>query len=282
MSEEATRDERVTIDMVDGVADVRLNRGDKMNAMDGRMFAALIGASEQLKATPGLRAVVLSGNGPAWCAGLDFSGFPAMAGGVGSDEAEGTSTGNIGAIEDDRITHRAQQAVWGFRELPVPVIGAVHGVAFGAGIQLAAGCDIRFVHPDVRMSILEIRWGISPDMTITHLLPGLVGADVAKELIWTGREVNGEEAARIGLATHVSDDPHDDAMALARTIAGKSPHAIRAGKRLVESAYAEDFAAGFKMERDEIGALIGTPNQVESVTAFFEKRPPNYAEVDES
>jgi enoyl-CoA hydratase/carnithine racemase len=104
---------------------------------------------------------------------------------------------------------------------------------------------------------------------------------VAKELIWTGREVNGAEAVRIGLATHVSDDPHADALALAHTIAGKSPHAIRAGKRLVESAYAEDFAAGFKMERDEIGALIGTPNQVESVTAFFEKRPPNYAEVDE-
>jgi len=263
------------------VADVRLNRPDKMNAMDGLMFAALIGASEQLKTTPGLRAVVLSGNGPAWCAGLDFSGFEAMAGATDSDAADGTSTGDIGSMEQDRITHRAQQAVWGFRELPVPVIGAVHGVAFGAGIQLAIGCDIRFVHPEVRMSILEIRWGISPDMTITHLLPGLVGADVAKELIWTGREVNGAEAVRIGLATHVSDDPHADALALAHTIAGKSPHAIRAGKRLVESAYAEDFAAGFKMERDEIGALIGTPNQVESVTAFFEKRPPNYAEVDE-
>ena len=273
-------EERVTIDIVDGVADVRLNRADKMNAMDGLMFAALIGASEQLKATPGLRAVVLSGNGPAWCAGLDFSGFEAMAGSAESESAEGTSTSDIGSIEQDRITHRAQQAVWGFRELPVPVIGAVHGVAFGAGIQLAAGCDIRFVHPDVRMSILEIRWGISPDMTITHLLPGLVGADVAKELIWTGREVDGAEAVRIGLATHVSDDPHADAMALARTIAGKSPHAIRAGKRLVEHAYAEDFASGFAMERKEIFDLIGTPNQVESVTAFFEKRTPNYTEVE--
>ena len=269
--------DRVTIDLVDGVADVRLNRGDKMNAMDGAMFNALIETADELAATPGLRAVVLSGNGPAWCAGLDFSGFQAMA---GDGERTSTETADIGAQDEGRITHRAQQAVWGFRELPVPVIGAVHGVAFGAGIQLAAGCDIRFVHPDVRMSILEIRWGISPDMTITHLLPSLVGADVAKELIWTGREVNGEEAVRIGLATHVSDDPHTDAMELARTIAGKSPHAIRAGKRLVESAYAEDFASGFKMERDEIGALIGTPNQVESVTAFFEKRPPDYTEVE--
>lgn len=265
--------DRITVDIADGIADVRLDRGDKMNAMDGPMFTALIETADELAKTDGLRAVVLSGNGPAWCAGLDFSGFQSMAG------AGESSTSGIGAIEQDRITHNAQQAVWGWRELPVPVIAAVHGVAFGAGIQLAIGCDIRFVHPDVRMSILEIRWGISPDMTITHLLPGLVGADIAKELIWTGREVNGEEAVRIGLATHVSEDPHADAMALAQTIAGKSPHAIRAGKRLVEAAYAEDFAAGFAMEREEIFKLIGTPNQVESVTAFFEKRAPDYTEV---
>ena len=116
-----------------------------------------------------------------------------MAGGVGADGS--MTTGSLGAIDEGRITHRAQQAVWGWRELPVPVIAALHGVVFGGGIQLAIGCDIRFAHPDVRMSILEIRWGISPDMTITRLLPGLVGADVAKELIWTGREVGGEEAA---------------------------------------------------------------------------------------
>ena len=272
--------DRVTVEIQDGVADVRLNRPEKMNALDGAMFSALIETADELATTPGLRAVVLSGNGPSWCAGLDFSGFEAMAGGVGADGS--MTTGSLGAIDEGRITHRAQQAVWGWRELSVPVIAALHGVVFGGGIQLAIGCDIRFAHPDVRMSILEIRWGISPDMTITRLLPGLVGADVAKELIWTGREVGGEEAARIGLVTHVSDDPHADAMALARTIADKNPHAIRAGKRLIEAAYAEDFVAGFAHERDEIGALIGSPNQVESVTAFFEKRTPDYVEVDPS
>ncbi len=270
-------EQRVTVEITDGIADVRLNRADKMNAMDGAMFTALVETADELAKTEGLRAVVLSGNGPAWCAGLDFSGFQAMAGGDGGGS---NSTADIGSIEEERITHKAQQAVWGWRELPVPVIGAVHGVAFGAGIQLAVGCDIRFVTPDVRMSILEIRWGISPDMTITRLLPGIVGADVAKELIWTGREVNGEEAVRIGLATHVSEDPHADAMELATTIASKSPHAIRAGKRLVEAAYAEDFAAGFAQEREEIFNLIGTPNQVESVTAYFEKRAPRYTEVE--
>ncbi|MEM9466854.1 MAG: crotonase/enoyl-CoA hydratase family protein [Actinomycetota bacterium] len=276
-------EERVTVDLVDGVADVRLNRGDKMNAMDGAMFAALVETADQLAETEGLRAVVLSGNGPAWCAGLDFSNFQSMAERAdGDDAAESTDAGGVTTVDGDRITHRGQQAVWGWRELPVPVIGAVHGVAFGAGIQLAVGCDIRFVTPDVRMSILEIRWGLSPDMTITQVLPSLVGADLAKELIWTGREVNGEEAVRIGLATHLSDDPHADAMALAKTIASKSPHAIRAGKRLVEAAYAEDYAAGFAHEREEIGALIGSPNQVESIGAYFEKRPPNYREVESS
>ena len=270
--------ERVTIDIADGVADVRLDRGEKMNAMDGPMFAALVEAADRLAGEPAVRAVVLSGNGPSFCAGLDFSGFQAMAGGVGAEGA--TSTGSIGALEDGRITHRAQQAVWGWHELAVPVIAAVHGVAFGAGIQLAIGADIRVVHPDVRMAVLEVRWGLTPDMTATQLLPALVGPDVAKELVWTGREVDGEEAVRIGLATRVSDDPYATAMDLARLIASKSPHAVRGAKRLIDSAATTDYAAGFAAERHVIGSLIGTPNQVESVQAYFEKRPPVYRDVD--
>jgi enoyl-CoA hydratase/carnithine racemase len=268
-----THHDRVTVEVADGIADVRLDRPDKMNAMDGPMFAALVDAADAIAADRAVRAVVLSGNGPGFCAGLDFSGFQAMAG-----DGDGEGTGTIGRLESDRrhVTHRGQQAVWGWHELPVPVIAAVHGVAFGAGCQLAVGADIRFVAPDVRMSVLEIRWGLSPDMTITSLLPGLVGADRAKELVWTGREVGGEEAVRIGLATHVADDPHAGAMALARTIAGKSPDAVRAGKRLINGMAAEDYDAVFAAERMEIGSLIGTPNQVESVNAFFEKRDPVY------
>ncbi|MEZ5243879.1 MAG: crotonase/enoyl-CoA hydratase family protein [Acidimicrobiales bacterium] len=275
--------ERVTIDVVAGVADVRMDRGDKMNAMDGKMFAALVEAADELATDTAVRAVVLSGNGPSFCAGLDFSGFQAMAGGSDDGGEEGaTSTGSIGRLETGRahVTHLAQQAVWGWHELPVPVIAAVHGVAFGAGCQLAVGADIRLVSPDVRMSVLEIRWGLSPDMTITSLLPALIGADRAKELIWTGREVNGPEAVEIGLATHVADDPHAAAMELAATLASKSPDAVRAGKRLVNRAVGLDLNAQFQAERDEIGALIGSPNQVESVQAFFEKRPPVYIDPD--
>jgi enoyl-CoA hydratase/carnithine racemase len=268
--------DRVTVDITNGVADVRMDRGDKMNAMDGAMFAALVETADALATDSSVRAVVLSGNGPSFCAGLDFSGFQAMAG--GSDADGDNQTGGIGRLESERehVTHRAQQAVWGWHQLPVPVMAAVHGVAFGAGCQLAVGADIRFVTPDVRMSVLEIRWGLSPDMTITQLLPSLVGADLAKELVWTGREVNGEEAVRIGLASHMTEDPHADALELATTIATKSPHAIRAGKRLINGAATEDYDVGFAAEREEIGALIGRPNQAESVQAFFEKRPPVY------
>jgi enoyl-CoA hydratase/carnithine racemase len=271
--------ERITVSVEGGVADVHLDRGDKMNAMDGKMFAALVATADELAERNDVRAVVLSGNGPSFCAGLDFSGFQAMAGGAGGDES--TSTGSIGAVdkkEREHVTHQAQQAVWGWHQLPMPVIAAVHGVAFGAGCQLAVGADIRFVTPDVRMSVLEIRWGISPDMSITSLLPNLIGADRAKEMIWTGREVNGSEAVDIGLATHMVDDPHAGAMELAQLIATKSPHAIRAGKRLVNGVAAEDYNAQFLAEREEIGALIGTPNQVESVQAYFEKRPPVYTD----
>jgi enoyl-CoA hydratase/carnithine racemase len=266
-------EERITISIDGGIADVRMNRPDKMNALDTAQFKAMHAAAEQLAADPSVRVVVLSGEGRAFCAGLDFSGFESMAG-------NGDGASQLGDTEDGRITHYAQQAVYGFSELRVPVIAAITGVALGAGIQLAMGADIRFIAPDAKMSVLEIRWGIVPDMTGTRRLSELVGVDVAKELVWTGRMVEGPEAVQLGLATHVSDDPHAAAMKLAKEIASKSPHAIQAGKRLVNAAGQLDDAAGFAAERAEIGALIGTPNQLESISAWFEKRAPEYADPD--
>lgn len=268
--------DRLTISIDDGVADVRLNRPDKMNALDGPMFDALVAAGDRLAADDSVRAVVLSGEGRAFCAGLDFSGFVAMA---GDDDA---SMGSIGRVAEGRITHHAQQACWTWHEIPVPVIAAVHGVAFGGGLQLALGADIRIVAADVRMAILEIRWGLSPDMTATQVLPRLVGPDMAKELTWTGREVGGEEAVRIGLATHISDDPRTAALELAREIASKSPHAIRGAKHLIDFSMQADWSAGFAEERRVIGSLISGPNQVEAVHAYFEKRPAAYRDFDSS
>lgn len=269
--------ERISVDIDDrGVADVRLDRADKMNALDPAMFSALVEVSTDLASRDDLRCVVLSGEGRAFCAGLDFGGFEQMAGGEpsSSDAADDTST--ISAISEGRITHHGQQAVYGWTELPVPVIAAVHGVALGGGIQLALGADIRIIAPDARMSVLEIRWGLVPDMTGTQRLVELVGLDVAKELTFSGRMVEGPEAVQIGLATKLADDPRAAALEMAAEIAGKSPHAVRAAKRLFAGARLAGEAEGFAQERAEIGALIGSPNQVEAVKAYFEKRDPSF------
>ena len=268
--------ERVSITITNGVADVRMTRPDKMNALDPAMFAALAEAGEQLKTEPGVRVVVLSGEGRAFCAGLDMGSMAAMAGSGPRD----TSTASVSAIAEGRITHLGQQVCWVWQELPVPVIAAVHGVALGGGIQLALGADIRIVSPDVKMSVLEVKWGLVPDMAGTHRLAQLVRADIALELAATGRMVDGNEAVRIGLATHVSETPYEDAHALAGQIAGRSPHAVRGVKELVRAAFAgADAATQFASERRIIGGLIGTANQVESVKAGFEKREAIFTEV---
>ncbi len=272
--------DRVTVHIDGGVADVRLNRPDKLNALDGDTFAGLVDAGARLARDPSVRAVVLSGEGRAFSAGLDFSGFQAMAG-----DARGTDSepqGDIGAIgrTGGRTTHLAQQAAHCWSEVPVPVIAAIWGHCLGGGLQIALGADIRIVHPETKLSVLEIRWGISPDMTGTATLPRLVGPDVAKELTWTGRMVTGEEAARLGLATRTSDDPLADALALAAEIAGRSPHAIRGIKRLIDQSGTVSLAEQYAAEREVIGSLIGTPNQVEAVAAYFEKRAPSFADPD--
>ncbi len=266
--------DRVQIDVADGVAHVRLNRPDKMNALDGAMFAAIAEAGDTVANDAAVRAVVLSGEGRAFCSGLDFGSFQAMAEGPTSDA--GDSSDSLGAIGDtsDRITHLGQQVAHTWQEVPVPVIAAVHGVALGGGCQIALGADIRIMAPDARISVLEVKWGLIPDMTGTWMLPRLVGLDVAKELTFTGRMVEGEEAVRIGLATRVAADPLAEAMALATEIAGKSPDAVRAAKRLLNMSGSVPVAEQYAAERTEIGALIGSANQVEAVMAGFEKRDP--------
>jgi enoyl-CoA hydratase/carnithine racemase len=261
--------DRVTVSVEAGVADVRLNRPDKINALDPAMFTAIVEAGEALKEDTSVRAVVLSGEGRGFCAGLDFTSFQAMA---GDGAAEG-GTRRIGDTEG-RITHLGQQAAYVWQDVPVPVIAAVHGVALGGGIQIALGADLRFVASDARLSVLEIRWGLVPDMTGTLMLPRLVGLDVAKELTFTGRMVSGEEAARLGLATRATDTPLEDALALARELAGKSPAALRGAKRLLNASGTRSVAEQFAAEREEIGRLIGSRDQVEAVAAYFEKRDP--------
>ena len=267
-------EDRVSITITDGIADVRMTRADKRNALDGAMFTALAGAGERLKLEPGVRVVVLSGDGPSFCAGLDFATMAALAGGGEREE----NTGNPGAMKEGRITHLGQQICWVWQEVPVPVIAAVHGHAIGGGIQVALGADIRIVHPDTQMSMREIHWGLVPDMTGTMMLSQLVRADIAKELVLTARMFDGREAFALGIATRLSDNPFDDAMAMAREIAGRSPDAVRAGKALLNGLFNQGAAAQFAAERHYIGSLVGRPNQAEAVMANFEKRPPKFVD----
>lgn len=281
--------DRVTIEIHDGVADVRLNRPDKLNAIDPGMFVALADAGARLATDTSVRAVVLSGEGRSFCAGLDFSTFQAMAGDRDRSGADDTSPeanarlsklfADIVARDPGKVTNLGQQACHTWAELPVPVIAAITGHALGGGIQIALAADLRFATPDAKLSVLESRWGLIPDMTGVPQLVRLVGLDVAKELTWTGRMVTGEEAGRLGLVTRVVDDPRAAALALAADIAAKSPHAIRAGKRLLNEADQRPLADSFLAESKEMAALIGTPNQVEAIKAYFEKRPAAYADV---
>jgi enoyl-CoA hydratase/carnithine racemase len=260
--------DRVSCAVAGGVADVRLNRPDKLNALDGAMVSAILDVGAALAADRSVRAVVLSGEGRGFCAGLDFASFQAM-GNTGGNKA----VGGLLAPREGRIANRAQQMAWLWQELDVPVIAAVHGVALGGGLQIALGADIRIVAPDAQLSVLEVKWGLVPDMTGTQMLPRLVGLDVAKELTFTGRMVSGEEALRLGLATRVSATPREDALELAAAIAARSPEAIVGAKRLLNMAGQESVADGLAAEAEIQGAIIGTPNQLEAVTASFEKRP---------
>lgn len=275
--------DRVTVNVSEGVADVRLSRPDKRNALDNAMFTAIADAGERLKTEPGVRAVVLSGDGASFCAGLDFSSFQAMAGGGSGDgdaaKADAASAdGSPGSMEEGRITHLGQQVCWVWQEVPVPVIAAVHGHALGGGLQIALGADIRIVHPATKMSVREVHWGLVPDMTGTFLLSKLVRPDVAKELTFTARVFDGAEASRLGLVTRLSETPWEDARALAAEIAGRSPGAVRGAKELFNRILGEGAAEQFAAERRVIGGEIGTPNQVEAVMAGFEDRAPVFAD----
>lgn len=258
---------RVTITIDSGVADVRLARPDKMNALDPAMFDAIVGAIAELDQAAGLRAVVLSGEGRAFCAGLDMA---SMAGGGAGIDLHTRAHG---------LANHVQQVAWGWRTLAVPVIAAVHGVAFGGGLQIASGADIRIAAPGTRMSVMEMRWGIVPDMAGYALWRTMVRDDVLRELAYTAREFDAEEGQRLGFVTRIAEDPLVEARALARSIADRNPHAIRAAKRLSNLTLDADPATILLAESEEQAKLLRSPNQAEAVRANMEKRPPAFEDL---
>jgi enoyl-CoA hydratase/carnithine racemase len=269
--------ERISINVEHGIADVRLIRADKMNALDGRMFDAFAEAAEQLRNNRDIRVVVLSGEGKAFCAGIDLGNF--------TDEAPDNTPKSIPKTLSERtngIANLPQYAAWLWRELPVPVIAALHGVAFGGGFQVALGADIRIAAPGTRMSVMEIKWGLVPDMAGTQLMRHLAREDVIKELTYTGRIFESEEAREMGFVTMIDANPHGKAMEIARQIAQRSPDAMRGNKVLLNRAPYLDSAQGLLLESQLQDQIIGKPNQIEAVLSELEKRAADFknSEVD--
>lgn len=265
-------DNRIRITIENGVADVRLIRSDKMNALDDAMFEALIEAGETVSKDKSVRCVVLSGEGRAFCAGLDMGNFGKMAGG----DSGATKELQPLTVRTHGIANRPQQAVWVWRQCPVPVIAAVHGAALGGGFQVMLGSDIRIVHPDTKLSIMEIKWGLVPDMAGTVLMHELVRGDIIRELTYTGRIFSGAEAADYGFATRTADDPYAEAHALAKVIATKSPSAIQAAKGIYNTVSILGDAEALMQESVMQDKVIGKENQTEAVMSELQKRDAVY------
>ena len=264
--------DRVSITVENGIADVKLIRTDKMNALDEQMFDAIIEAGETVSKDANIRCVVLSGDGKAFCAGIDVSNFASMSMG----QSEFTEGGRTLATRTHGHSNKFQYVVSVWRDCPVPVIAAVHGVAIGGGCQLALGADIRLVHPDTRMSIMEMKWGLIPDMAGISMARELASVDVLRELTYTARIFSGEEAVKYGLATRTTRSPYEDAMALAREISLKNPTAIQAAKSYFNTIDDLSFEENLLNESKLQDNILSKHNQVEAVRAELEKRTPNF------
>jgi enoyl-CoA hydratase/carnithine racemase len=253
-----------------GIVELRLNRPDKLNALNDALFERLVTATEALHRDPSVRVVIITGEGRAFCAGLDLATFRTFAAEAEAGERPFGTPGEAGSGR--RQPGRGQRVVRALRTMPVPVIAAINGAAIGGGCQLVLGADIRLVAPDAKLAVRETDYGITPDMGGTQILPRLVGSDHALELIATGRIVSGTEAVSIGLATKVCDEPLPDAWVLAREIASRNPDAMAGTKALIRIAEDATIEEGFAAELDFMSRNIGHRNQVEAATARLDKR----------
>lgn len=259
---------RVSVEIKDHIAHVTLTRGDKMNAVDIEMAEAIVESGETLKDNAHIRAVILSGEGRAFCAGLDVANFAAFAAQDPFDLVMPRTHGEANLFQEVSL-------VW--RKVPVPVIAALHGTVFGAGFQLALGADMRFCHPDTQFAVMEMKWGLVPDMGGMVLLPHLVRSDVMRRLIYTNDVFDAAQALDYGVVTELAENPFEAALGMAQKIAGKSPSAIRAAKRLIAISESGVSAADVLLEESrEQTALIGNADQREQIMANLQKRAPKF------
>ena len=260
--------DRLDVDIDDRVAIVRLNRPQKHNAIDIDMFEAIIATGDRLAGDSSVRAVVLTGAGDHFCSGIDISVF--QGAGIGA-----AGSGRMNPVTDSPANF-FQKAAFAWREIPVPVIAAINGVAFGGGLQIALGADIRYATAAAQLSVMEIKWGLIPDMAISTTAHHLVPVDRIKELAYTGRVISGSEALGLGLITAVKEAPLTAAIELAREIAGRSPQAIRAIKKLFDESWHPQTDRSLRLEAGLQSSLMGAANQLEAVQANVQKRKPEF------
>jgi enoyl-CoA hydratase/carnithine racemase len=263
---EVAASERVALEVASGVAEVVLSRPRKHNALDRAMFDALSATIDELRDARSVRVVVMRGDGPSFCSGLDFPSFIAA----------GSSPEELLGRRDGEPANLAQRIAYGWRMLPIPVVCAVHGACFGGGLQIALGADVRIGSPDARLSVMEIEYGLIPDMSLSQTLPGCVRDDRARELVYTGRIVDAGEAAEIGLLTRIDDEPAAAARGLAELIATRSPDAIRAAKRLATEGFGASPEHGLALEEELQRELLGSPNQIAAATAKLSGEKPRF------
>lgn len=259
--------QRIAVSVQDHVAEVTLSRPEKFNALDLDMFRALDAAARDLHETRGVRAVVLCGAGENFCAGIDV------------DMLQGDTEEVMRELMsvDERLgATLAQRVAWAWRALPVPVVCAMQGIAFGGGFQIAMGADLRFAAPDARFSIMESKWGLIPDMALSTTLRHLVAPDKVKELAFTARVFGADEALDLGIITRIENDPVGVARETAAAISRKSPDAIRGIKRLINDGWSLSERESLALEAAIQGDLLRLPNQSEAVRANFEKRQPEF------
>lgn len=269
--------DRISLDVKDHIAHVQLSRPEKMNALDPEMFAAIPKLEGALRADKSIRVVVLSGAGDNFCAGLDKSNFSAMLS-PQSDDAPQTATAGGLSKRTHGIANAPQYAAWMWRKLPMPVIAAIDGVALGGGLQIALGADFRYASATSRYSILELKWGIVPDMSSTQIMRHMVRDDIIRELTYTAKIFSAEQAKEWGFITEIVDDPLAHAMAVAAQIVDKNPDAIRAAKQIIDRSYYQSEAEGLLMESAAQDEIIGTPNQIEAVMAAMQNRKPSFTD----
>lgn len=268
---------RISLTLDQHVAHVELARAEKMNALDKDMFKALLETAQQIKDNGSIRAVVLSGKGGNFCSGLDKSNFASVMQGNGLNVSDDPDVKTL-AQRTDGIYNQVQAVVWQWRDLKIPVIAAVEGVVLGGGLQIALAADMRYADINTQFSILEIKWGIIPDMGSTQIMRHLIRDDIVRELTYTGRIFSSQEAKNYGFITEVVDNPIDHALSIARQISQQNPQAVQACKKLLNSAPYLNVEQGLLMESELQDQIIGSSNQIEAVKAVLEKREARFVD----